>query len=56
MCLGEILNFQSDHAVLFEKVSASGWRIKMYLVEVSKLPVGRLNSTQVVTGIFRPDN
>jgi hypothetical protein len=33
ICLGEIQISRSERAILFEKVSASGRRIEMYLAE-----------------------
>jgi hypothetical protein len=41
---------------VFGIVSASGWRIEMYLAEAQNRLVGRLNSILLATIIFRPDD
>jgi len=56
ICLGELLNFRSEHAILFGKVSSSGQRIKMSLVEPQTILVRRLNSTLVATIICKLDD
>jgi hypothetical protein len=56
ICLGGILNFRSEHAILLGKVSASGRRIEMHLGEARNLLVGGQNSTLLATIIFRPDD
>jgi len=55
-CLGEILNFQSENAILLEKVSTSGRRIEIYLAEAFNFLVGRLSSTLLETVIIRPED
>jgi len=56
ICLREVLNFQSENAILLEEDSTSGRRIEIYLAEARNFPVGRLSSTVAESIIFRAED
>jgi len=53
-CLGEILNFRSENAILLGKVSTSSRRIEIYLPETVNFLIGRQSSTLLETIISCP--
>jgi len=54
--LREVLNFQSENAILLEEDSTSGRRIEIYLAEARNFPVGGLSSTVAESIIFRAED
>jgi len=56
ICLREVLNFQSENAILLEEDSTSGRRIEIYLAEACNCAVRRLSSTVAESIIFQAED
>ena len=55
-CVGEIVNFRLENAILGAKMSTSGRRFEIYLTDACNIVVGRLSSKLVETIILSLDD